>query len=132
MVTGSTLLADQWSKRLVDRVVAAGSLNCGPVMLRRVVSRKAAYRHGRARAALVFMWSVSAACALLLYTLHPDFTDRAAASGLGAALGGAASNLTDILRRQGVVDFIDLRWWPVFNLADVAIVGGLALALWPN
>ncbi len=49
--------------------------------------------------------------------------------GIGCALGGAAGNLLDILRRQHVVDFIDLGWWPVFNLADVAIVGGLLLAL---
>jgi len=49
--------------------------------------------------------------------------------GLGMALGGAAGNLRDILRHRYIVDFIDLGWWPVFNLADVAIVGGLILAL---
>jgi lipoprotein signal peptidase len=27
-----------------------------------------------------------------------------------------------------VVDFVSLGWWPVFNLADVAIVGGAAIA----
>jgi lipoprotein signal peptidase len=29
-----------------------------------------------------------------------------------------------------VVDFIDLGWWPVFNLADIGIVGGLIAAFW--
>ena len=52
--------------------------------------------------------------------------------GFAAALGGAAGNLVDILRLRCVVDFIDLGWWPVFNLADVAIVCGLVLALWPS
>jgi signal peptidase II len=28
-----------------------------------------------------------------------------------------------------VVDFVDLQWWPVFNLADVAIVCGAVLLL---
>lgn len=37
-------------------------------------------------------------------------------------LGGAAGNLVDRIARGAVVDFIDLRFWPVFNLADVAIV----------
>jgi signal peptidase II len=55
---------------------------------------------------------------------------RAALAGVGCALGGAAGNLLDILRRRHVVDFIDLGWWPVFNLADVAIVGGLLFAFW--
>jgi len=52
-------------------------------------------------------------------------------AGVGAALGGAAGNLLDILRRRSVLDFIDLRWWPVFNIADVGIVAGLAVAFWP-
>ena len=55
---------------------------------------------------------------------------HAAQAGVGCALGGAAGNLLDILRRGHVVDFIDLGWWPVFNLADVAIVGGLLFAFW--
>jgi signal peptidase II len=33
----------------------------------------------------------------------------------------------DRLRLGYVVDFIDLRWWPVFNLADSAIVIGVAM-----
>jgi signal peptidase II len=56
------------------------------------------------------------------------------AVGLGLVLGGALGNLTDrIVRGSGlngrVVDFIDFRVWPVFNLADSAIVVGAALIL---
>jgi signal peptidase II len=53
-----------------------------------------------------------------------------AESSIGIAVGGATGNLLDILRHQLVIDFIDLRWWPVFNLADVGIVLGLALAFY--
>jgi len=58
------------------------------------------------------------------------------AVALGLILGGALGNLTDrIVRGDGlltgrVVDFIDVHVWPVFNLADSAIVvGALLLAL---
>ena len=53
-----------------------------------------------------------------------------AAFALGLVLGGAAGNLADrLLRDHGgaVVDFIDLQWWPVFNLADAAISCGAVL-----
>ena len=46
---------------------------------------------------------------------------------LGLILGGALGNLIDRIRLGYVVDFIDLRWWPVFNLADSAIVVGVCL-----
>ena len=46
---------------------------------------------------------------------------------LGLILGGALGNLVDRVRLGYVVDFIDLRWWPVFNLADSTIVVGVSL-----
>ena len=49
---------------------------------------------------------------------------------LGMVAGGAFSNMWDRLTRGAVVDFINLRVWPVFNLADTAIVVGLGLLLW--
>ena len=54
---------------------------------------------------------------------------------LGLVLGGALGNLTDRLVRGPavggrVVDFIDLHVWPVFNLADAAIVIGALLLAW--
>jgi signal peptidase II len=52
---------------------------------------------------------------------------------MGLVLGGALGNLADRLFRHNggsVIDFIDLRWWPVFNIADSSIVvGGILLLL---
>jgi signal peptidase II len=66
---------------------------------------------------------------------------------IGIVMGGALGNIIDRLSRVGevnpftretatgfmsgaVVDFIDLQWWPVFNIADAAVVcGGIALAV---
>ncbi len=50
--------------------------------------------------------------------------------GLGVLLGGAAGNLVDRLRFGAVIDFIDVPWWPTFNIADAAIVAGVALVMW--
>ena len=55
------------------------------------------------------------------------------ALGLGMILGGALGNLMDRFFRspgplQGhVVDFLSIGWWPVFNVADPAVVGGAIL-----
>jgi signal peptidase II len=59
-----------------------------------------------------------------------------AAVAVGLVVGGAAGNIIDRLFRSGrgflggeVVDFIDLQWWPVFNVADAAVVIGGVLLL---
>lgn len=49
---------------------------------------------------------------------------------LSLQLGGAAGNLLDRLRIGHVTDFIDVGPWPIFNLADAAIVTGLILLVW--
>lgn len=49
--------------------------------------------------------------------------------GLGLIIGGALGNLLDRVFRGRVLDFIDLGWWPVFNVADIAIVGGVIITL---
>lgn len=46
---------------------------------------------------------------------------------LGLQLGGALGNLTDRLTRGSVVDFFDFKIWPVFNVADSAIVVGVLI-----
>lgn len=48
------------------------------------------------------------------------------AMSLSLLLGGAVGNLIDRVRFHEVIDFIDLRVWPVFNLADCAITIAIA------
>ncbi len=62
--------------------------------------------------------------------------NRMGAVAVGVILGGAAGNLSDRAFRRGdgflggaVVDFIDLQWYPVFNVADMGVVGGAILLL---
>jgi len=50
--------------------------------------------------------------------------------GLGLLVGGGMGNLFDRVFRGGlVVDFVDFRFWPVFNVADIGIVVGTALVV---
>jgi len=57
---------------------------------------------------------------------------------VGLILGGAVGNLLDRLFRGAddgvlhgpVIDFIDFQWWPVFNVADMAVVCGALLLAW--
>ncbi len=54
------------------------------------------------------------------------------AVAFGLLIGGACGNLVDrLLRDHGgaVIDFIDLQWWPIFNVADMAITTGAGLVL---
>lgn len=53
---------------------------------------------------------------------------------LGPGVGGAVGNLADRVARDGggflggaVVDFVDLQWWPVFNVADMGVSAGVVL-----
>lgn len=46
---------------------------------------------------------------------------------LGLIMGGAAGNLVDRVKFGNVVDFLDFRVWPVFNVADASITIGIIL-----
>ena len=46
---------------------------------------------------------------------------------VGLVVGGALGNLADRARIGAAIDFIDPPLWPAFNLADIAIVCGVAL-----
>ncbi|MEM8618363.1 MAG: signal peptidase II [Actinomycetota bacterium] len=77
-------------------------------------------------ATLVIVW--------LLLTLRNE-SSRLSAIGMGLLIGGAAGNLIDRLFRGdawfrgAVVDFIDFQWFPIFNIADMAINIGAGLLI---
>jgi len=50
--------------------------------------------------------------------------------GAGLLTGGAVGNLIDRVRIGYVVDFFDFRIWPVFNVADICIVCGVACLIY--
>jgi signal peptidase II len=48
---------------------------------------------------------------------------------LALLLGGTLGNLSDRVVKGYVVDFFDFLFWPVFNIADIAIVLGIAMVI---
>lgn len=67
---------------------------------------------------------------IILLSFYSDFLSR----GTGAVsvpfiFAGAISNMIDRVAKGTVTDFIDLGFWPVFNLADSFIVIGVVLML---
>jgi len=81
-------------------------------------------------------WALSAVAFVIVGALLAwIWRTRSAVTAVAASFiaGGAIGNLLDRLRSGAVTDFIDLHWgeahWPTFNLADAAIVCGVALLL---
>ncbi len=71
--------------------------------------------------------------AITLFYHHLPIDNILVRISLGLQLGGAMGNLLDRIIHGYVVDFIDIGFWPIFNIADVSIVFGvsiLAYILW--
>lgn len=84
---------------------------------------------------VVFIIIPVIAIALLVYNIHyyRRFQNQISEFyiiGFSLILGGAFGNLVDRVLFGYVIDFIDLRIWPVFNIADSAItIGALIIAV---
>jgi len=74
---------------------------------------------------------------LLVIRLGAQMQSKIGKVSVGLVIGGAIGNLVDRAFRAeegflsgGVVDFVDFQWWPVFNIADSAIVVGGLMMFW--
>jgi signal peptidase II len=127
--------ADQVTKTWALRALSDGPVRvAGPVRL--ALTRNTAGAFGLGGAFVPFL-AVGAVVVVAVVIGRSGATRRALpAVAAGLVLGGAFGNLIDRLARApgllrgAVVDFVDLRWWPVFNLADAAITCGCLLLLW--
>ncbi|MBI4298485.1 MAG: signal peptidase II [Chloroflexi bacterium] len=78
---------------------------------------------------LVVASFIGIAFLIFFYRSHP-LRGNLIKLSLGLQLGGAIGNLLDRVRLGMVIDFIDVGIWPVFNLADSAIVVGIGILAW--
>lgn len=67
--------------------------------------------------------------AIVIWGVHWARRNAWLAWGLGGLLGGALGNLIDRVRLNYVIDFLDVHFWPVFNVADIAVCLGAAAIL---
>lgn len=131
------LLLDQATKWLVVSYMRLGEVLplTGFMSLRHAENRGAAFSFLADAAGWqrLFLSAVAALiCAWIVWVLRrrPPALEAVA---LSLVLGGALGNLVDRVLRGHVVDFLDFHWaahhWPTFNVADITIVGGVAVLL---
>lgn len=131
-VAGIWLLLDQASKVLAEALLPPppGRVDLGILDLRLVYNEGAAFGIRGFPGLFIIVGFV----VIVLVARALPRTDRLSlGAAYGLICGGALGNMLDRIFRPpyfpggAVVDFIDLRWWPVFNLADIGIVVGAAL-----
>jgi signal peptidase II len=138
-VAVGVLALDQLSKwwaleNLDDQIIDV----VGSLRLKLVLNYGAAFSLTEGRGPLISLLALGVVA--LLLRNGRQATHPLSAVALGLVLGGAIGNLSDRAFRSGdgflgggVVDFIDLQWWPIFNVADMGVVIGaflLVVASW--
>lgn len=126
----SVFAADQASKAFVLSRTWAADSNTGILFIRKQLTRRGPLMLSLARPTLVGLWIISAVFAAVLLQRGIIAGNALNTACVGAALGGAAGNVADRVRRGAIVDFIAIGPWPPFNVADTAIVLGVGLLVW--
>lgn len=124
--------ADQWIKMLVARSIPPGSsvpVISGLLSLTHVQNRGVAFGLLAGISPILMILAALTLVVLLSYNKGRRTWSRATGVGFALMAGGAAGNLLDRIRFGFVVDYLDVHVWPVFNLADAAIVTGAGLVL---
>ena len=134
LIVAAVVLVDQWSKSFVSGYVYAHggesvSVLGGKVLIDLVHNTGAAFGVMPNQTILFIVIAVAIVTALIVSYRRLARGPIALRIGLGLVLGGALGNLADRVRLGYVVDFIDLRWWPVFNVADSCIVIGVTVLI---
>jgi signal peptidase II len=133
-IAAAVLVLDQVSKAwAVDALSDGHSIDLvGSLRLRLTINYGSAFSLANGRGPLISLLALAVVAVLL--RSGRQATRPSMAVALGLVLGGAVGNLIDRAFRAGdgflgggVVDFVDLQWWPVFNVADSAIVIGAIL-----
>jgi len=127
---------DQWTKMLVRRAVPLNSsASLAPwldpfVRLTHIQNTGAAFGLGQGFGRFFIYASFVAVLLIVLYFRRVSEHSALLRVALGLQLGGAIGNLIDRLVLGGVTDFVDLGWFPIFNVADSSItIGTILLAI---
>lgn len=116
-------LLDQAVKAVVRRRVDGGAISLGPI--------------GEVRVVHTHIWMLRAARPLTLGVLWTLWIFAASALGIlsvvapslgwcaGLLLGGSFSHAFETSLRGSICDYVCLRVWPAFNMADVAMIVGV-------
>ena len=128
-VAVAALAADQVTKHIVTSQLAFDDeLHVlGPLWIRHVHNSGIAFGLFASATSVVILLTVLAVAWMTLFFARSGSRHPLLPTALGLVIGGSAANLLDRVRLGYVTDFLDLRFWPAFNLADTFIVVGVAL-----
>jgi signal peptidase II len=127
----TAVAADQLTKHIVTGHLALddGIHVIGPFWIHHVQNSGIAFGLFSSATAVVIVLTGIAVAWMLLFFFRSGGRHPVLPVALGLVIGGSVSNLLDRVRLGYVTDFIDLRYWPAFNLADSFIVVGVAILL---
>jgi len=134
LLGAAILAADQYTKELVRRTIPLNASYMPIPWLDRFITLTHVENHGVSFGLLqgyggtFAIVAVAVVAGIAWYVWRYPGLPVFLVIVFGLMLGGALGNLVDRLTRGGAVtDFLDLRWWPVFNIADSCVVVGSIL-----
>ena len=130
-VAVAALVADQVTKQLVvARLDFGESVHvAGPLAIHHVRNSGIAFGLFSTWASVVTVLTAVAVAWMLGYFAKTGARHPILPVALGLLIGGSVANLVDRVRLGHVTDFLDLGFWPAFNLADSFIVVGVTILL---
>jgi signal peptidase II len=130
-VAVAAVIADQLTKAIVTSRLDLGDEVhvVGPFSLHHVTNSGIAFGLFASATSIVILLTSLAVAWMLYFFARSGARHPVLPVALGLVIGGSVSNLVDRVRLGHVTDFLDVRYWPAFNLADTFIVVGVAALL---
>jgi signal peptidase II len=127
----AAIAADQLTKHIVASRLSLddGVHVAGPFWIHHVRNAGIAFGLFASATPVVIVLTAIAVLWMLAYFARSGARHPVLPVALGLVIGGSVSNLVDRVRLGYVTDFLDLRFWPAFNLADTFIVVGVLILL---
>jgi signal peptidase II len=125
----AAIAADQLTKLIVasELTIGEGLHVLGPFSIHHVQNSGIAFGLFASATPIVTALTALAVGWMLLFFARSGSRHPVLPVALGLLIGGSTSNLIDRIRLGHVTDFLDLRYWPAFNLADSFIVVGVGI-----
>tara|TARA_Y100000310_G_scaffold232222_1_gene234970 strand:+ start:224 stop:658 length:435 start_codon:yes stop_codon:yes gene_type:complete len=124
LIAGIIVLVDQLTKLLALNNLGSVPIIKNVLHLTLVKNTGAVFgmMHGQN---VILIWISLIVVGFILFYLEDLCESKAGMVMTALVIGGAVGNLIDRIRVGYVIDFIDFRIWPVFNVADSAIMVGV-------
>lgn len=131
VVVAATFLVDQATKSVATRSLARGESEqiVSFFSLTRIQNDGIAFSQFGGQSLLISVMTSAAIVWMLVYFTRSGRKHAVVPSALGLVIGGASANLVDRMGDGKVTDFLQIHHWPIFNVADMSIVCGVALLI---